>query len=125
MIIAAYCALGLLGALSIFQLALLVGAPLGRFAWGGAHRVLPVKLRAGSGFALLLYALFAALITSASGLWVVIDQPTIVAVGLWVTAAYMTLGVAMNAISRSKPERFVMTPTAFVLAVCFYVLALS
>ena len=36
-----------LGALAIFQGLLALGAPLGRFAWGGRHRVLPLSLRAG------------------------------------------------------------------------------
>ena len=46
-------------------------------------------------------------------------------VGLWVMTGYLFLGVLMNAISRSKPERNVMTPVALVLAVCFLVVAVS
>jgi hypothetical protein len=36
---------------------------------------------------------------------------------------YLLLGVAMNALSRSKPERWTMTPVALVLAGCAFVLA--
>ena len=46
-------------ALAIFQLALALGAPLGRFAWGGQHRVLPVRLRIGSAIAIVIYAVIA------------------------------------------------------------------
>ncbi|MCC2307593.1 hypothetical protein [Cellulomonas chengniuliangii] len=36
----------------------------------------------------------------------------------WVLTAYLAVGVIMNGISRSKPERAVMAPVALVLAVC-------
>jgi hypothetical protein len=48
----------------------------------------------------------------------------LVDVGAWVLTAYFALGVALNAASRSRPERLVMTPVALVLAVCCLVLAL-
>ena len=38
----------LLGGLAVFQALLALGAPLGAFAWGGQHRVLPTRLRVGS-----------------------------------------------------------------------------
>ena len=44
---------------------------------------------------------------------------------MWVLAAYFTLGVVMNGISRSKPERRIMTPTALVLAVLYLILAIA
>jgi hypothetical protein len=46
-------------------------------------------------------------------------------VGAWVVAGFLSLGVVMNAISRSKPERFTMTPVALVLAASAYVVAAS
>lgn len=123
MIIAASIALILLALLTLFQIALIAGAPLGTFAWGGQQRVLPAKMRAGSVVAVFLYTFFAALAASHSGIANIINNPSFVAISLWIVAAYMTLGVLMNAISRSKPERFTMTPVAFTLAICFFVLA--
>jgi hypothetical protein len=43
----------------------------------------------------------------------------------WVLAAYFALGVVMNGISRSLPERLTMTPTALTLAVLYLVLSVS
>ena len=43
--LAAIAACVILAALAIFQAALIAGAPLGRFAWGSQHSVLPTKLR--------------------------------------------------------------------------------
>ena len=38
---------------------------------------------------------------------------------------YFVLGIAMNAISRSRPERLVMTPVVAILAVACLLLALG
>ena len=37
-------------------------------------------------------------------------------VGMWIVFAYFVLGIPLNAISRSRPERFTMTPVVTVLA---------
>ncbi|WP_425846025.1 hypothetical protein [Agrococcus sp. TSP3-2-1] len=44
---------------------------------------------------------------------------------VWVVVAYFVLGIAMNAISRSKPERWAMVPVAAVLAVLSLLIALA
>jgi hypothetical protein len=45
-----------------------------------------------------------------------LEQPlAVAAVAVWVLTAYFGLGVVMNAASRSRPERLVMTPVALVL----------
>jgi hypothetical protein len=46
-------------------------------------------------------------------------------VAVWVLAGYFLLGAAMNAVSRSKPERIVMTPVALGLAACFLIVAVG
>ena len=64
---AAVVALTLLAALAVFQGLLVAGQPLGRFAWGGQHEVLPPNLRIGSAVSIALYAAFAVLILQAAG----------------------------------------------------------
>ncbi len=107
----------LLATLAVFQLALAAGAPLGRFAWGGQHTVLPRKLRIASIFSILIYVLMSVVALSRAEVVTTISHQPTVSVMVWVIAAYMTLGIVMNAISRSKQERYVMTPIALVLAV--------
>lgn len=121
---AALAATAILAALAVFQIVLIAGAPIGRFAWGGQHRVLPTKLRIGSAVSIVLYALFAIVILQRAD---VIDLiPDAVArVGIWILAAYFVLGIVMNGISRSKPERNLMTPVSLVLAVLCLLVALS
>ncbi len=115
----------ILGLLAIFQLLLIAGLPLGRFAWGGQHEVLPQRLRIGSAVSILLYAVFALLVLERAQLTSLIPSATFIAVAMWVLTGYFALGVLMNGISRSKPERFLMTPVSFVLAGLCLVVAIG
>lgn len=64
----------LLGCLAVFQVLLIAGAPLGRFAWGGQHDVLPARLRIGSAVSIALYAVFAVLMLQAAGAFSVLPD---------------------------------------------------
>jgi hypothetical protein len=114
-----------IASLGIFQLALAAGAPWGRLAWGGGHAQLPTSLRIGSLISILVYAVFAIVVLERAGLVVLLPLPEIARTGVWVVAAYMTLGIVVNAISRSTPERFVMTPVALTLAACAWIVAVG
>ncbi|TFV69182.1 hypothetical protein E4P40_22455 [Blastococcus sp. CT_GayMR20] len=107
----------LLAGLAVFQVALVAGAPLGRFAWGGQADVLPTALRIGSVVSVVLYGVIAWVV------WRAVGRP-----GdgwIWVVTAYFALGVVLNAISRSRPERLVMTPVVLVLAGLCLLIALG
>jgi hypothetical protein len=121
----AVLAVVVLAALAVFQAALAAGAPLGRFAWGGQHRVLPTKLRIGSAVSIVLYALFALIILGSAERAVDGTGVGITDVGIWGLTAYFALGIVMNAISRSRPERMLMTPVVAVLAGVCLALALQ
>jgi hypothetical protein len=110
-----------LAGVAVFQLALIAGAPLGHFAWGGQHRVLPNGLRIGSAISIAIYALIAAAILDRAGLLAILPAgvDTVVA---WVIAGYFGFGIVLNAISRSVPERLTMTPIVlFLTALCVIV----
>lgn len=107
-----------------FQLALAVGAPWGHFAWGGQHRVLPVGLRIGSVVSILIYAVIAVIAWDRVGT-IDVFPDLFSEVAMWVIFGYFVLGIAMNAISRSKPERYTMVPVVIVLAVLSLLIALG
>jgi hypothetical protein len=115
----------LLGALAVFQFALILGAPIGHFAWGGQHRVLPIGLRVGSAVSIALYGFFALILLERAGLTTVFGSEGFVEVASWVLFGYFTLGILMNGISRSKPERNTMVPVTVVLAVLTLIIALG
>jgi hypothetical protein len=123
-IIAAWLACAMLAALAVFQAALIAGAPLGHFAWGGQHRVLPRNLRIGSVVSIVLYAGFAAIILQRAGVVTFLPAP-VADIGIWVIAGYSALGIPLNAISRSLPERFTMTPVVAVLFVLVLTVAMG
>ena len=126
MTIAALIAFALVGALTVFQLALALGAPFGAAAWGGRHPgVLPGRLRVASAIVgLVVYPLIGLVILAAAGLiddgWLPVD-PTVV---IWILAGFFALGAAVNAISRSAPER-IWSPVSAALAVCCVLIALG
>ncbi len=122
--IAAYALTALLVLLTIFQIALIAGAPLGRFAWGGRHEVLPARLRRGSVLSIAIYAGMALIALDRAGV-ISVFPAGMSGVLIWVVFAYSCVGIVLNAISRSKPERFVMVPVSVVLAVLSLLVALS
>ncbi|MBT2517898.1 hypothetical protein J7E29_10670 [Streptomyces sp. ISL-90] len=125
MIIAAIALCVVLGLLAVFQLALIAGAPLGHFAWGGADRVLPASKRIGSVVSIVLYAAFAWIFLMKAGLVAGVLPELAVDIAAWVIVAYFGLGIVMNLMSRSKQERWTMTPVAAVLFVLSLIVALG
>ena len=115
----------LLAALAVFQVLLIAGAPLGEYAWGGQHRVLPRRLRIGSVVSVVLYGIFAVVALAKAGVLELFPGTPVIDVAMWVLAGYLVLGVPLNAISRSRKERFLMAPTALVLAALAIALALG
>ena len=118
-----FCAL--LAVLVAFQLALALGAPLGRFAWGGQHDgTLPTRLRIASAVSIALYLAMALVALARVGAISLIPAG-VASVTMWVLVGYLGLGVLLNAISRSTAERTVMTPLAAGLALSALGVALS
>lgn len=117
------CALVLLAALAALQVLLAFGAPFGRLAWGGQHRVLPAGLRVGSVISVAAYTAMAALLLSRAG--VIEGDGASVRIATWALLGYFSLGILVNAISRSRPERLTMTPVTVVLALATLVIALA
>jgi hypothetical protein len=116
---------GLLAALAVFQALLAIGAPLGRFAWGGQHRVLPRPLRVGSIVSIGIYALLASTVLARADLLSTGVPERVVRIAAWVVAGYFFLGIGMNLLSRSKSERAVMSPVVALLCGLCVVVAAS
>jgi hypothetical protein len=113
-----------LALLALFQLALIFGAPLGAFAWGGRHRVLPARLRIGSAVSIIVYGLIVLIAWDRVGA-IDIFGGSFSEIAMWVIFGYFALGIAMNALSRSKPERYTMVPVSVVLAGLSFLIAMG
>jgi hypothetical protein len=108
--------------LAAFELALALGAPLGRAAMGGTHTYLPPGLRIASGALTVFWALAALLILRRAGYRVPVFSARVARAGTWALAVLLTLGVLMNLASSSSWERYLQAPIAVVMAaLCFRV----
>jgi hypothetical protein len=123
-IILALVACGLLCCLAVFQLLLVAGAPLGRFAWGGESDILPSRLRSRSVAAVVVYVIFAMVILQAVGIVTVMDG-LVGQVAIYLVAACFFAGFIVSAMSRSPSERALMTPTSLVLAALCLIVAVT
>ena len=107
--------------IAIFQVLLSLGYPLGEYAMGGLYKVLPNKLRIISAFnAMLLIFMGFVFLHHANVFDVFRFLPTDILV--WVITIFLGINSLANLVSRSKKERFVMTPlssVAFIL--CLYI----
>lgn len=112
---AAYVLFALLGVLALFQLALALGAPLGRYAMGGmVEGVYPPPMRIAALVQIAIYGLIAAIVCARLG-WAFAALAASARIAMWVIVAWFALGVLMNAISRSQGERLLWTPVALVM----------
>jgi hypothetical protein len=81
-------------------------------------------LRVGSVASIAIYAAIALIMLDRAGAIDVLPD-SVAVVCAWVVFGYFCLGIVLNAISRSKPERYVMTPVVVVLAVLSLLVALG
>lgn len=110
----------------IFQIALALGAPFGRAAWGGRHDgALPPRLRIASGVsALIIYPLIAVAVLEVSGVadWDVV--PWSDSAVMWALTGLFVLGGLANLASRSPRERY-WAPVSLAIAICCAIVASS
>ena len=102
--------------IAAFQLALALGAPLGRAAWGGTHVQLPQGLRVASALAFGVWALAALIILERAGIQLSPLPAGLIRVGTWILIGVLTLGALLNFASHSNWERFLWGPFALILA---------
>lgn len=108
----------------IVSILLICGLPLGELTMGGQYKVFPKKLRFVLVLQLALQIFFVIIILQMGGiipLWFSRNVTKIICV---VMAVYLSLNTVMNCISKSKKEKFIMTPLSLISAICFWVTAL-
>ena len=109
----------------ILSVLLICGLPLGELTMGGQYKVYPGKLRVVLVIQLLLQVFFAITILQAGGhipLWFSYKSTRIICI---VMAVYLSLNVVMNFISKSKKEKYIMTPLSLLTVICFWITALN
>jgi hypothetical protein len=110
---------------AFFQVALALGVPWGRAAWGGAHDRLPTGLRIASGFAAVFWIVAALVVLTGAGYEASPVPLGVARWATWVLFALLVLGTLMNLASRSKVERVIQTPIAAGLALITFLVAIA
>ena len=117
----------LFGLLAAFQLALALGAPLARYAYGGRAEGDDGKLTAGyrivSGVAVLILVGFAYLILARAGVVETGMTDRFLIVGSWAIVAYLALNTAANVMGNTAVERWVFGSISAVLVVLCAIVA--
>jgi hypothetical protein len=123
-VVVAIVACVIVAALAVYQVVLLLGAPLARFAWGGEDHYLQPKWRRFAVLAVVLYVI--AIVAALGGADVIRVGPGLA----WSLACYLFAAAFFGAFiltarSRSAIERHLMLPVNVVLAGMFLIIAIA
>ena len=113
----------LFGVIAAITVLVACGLPLGEFTMGGQHKILPKKFRVMTAISVGIQIFAMIIILQAGGfisLWLSFKVTKYIC---FFFAAYLSLNTIMNMISKSKKEKYVMTPLSLIAAICFWITA--
>ena len=111
------------GVIATMTVLVACGLPLGEFTMGGQHKILPKNLRVAAVISVAIQFFAMIIILQAGGfipLWFSFKVTKYIC---FFFAAYLSLNTIMNMISKSRKERFVMTPLSLIAGICFWITA--
>lgn len=111
--------------MSILEIFLILGFPLGELTMGGQYKVLPPKLRIAAVFSIPLQIFAMIIVLQTGGHITFWFSEKVVRMICYIFATYFSLNTIMCLYSRSKKEKYIMTPLAFMAAVYFWMTALG
>lgn len=109
----------------VLSFLIICGLPLGELTMGGQYRVFPRKLRIILVTQLILQIFFVVIILQMGGfvsLWFPYIITKLICI---VMAIYLSFNTVMNFISKSKKEKYMMTPLSAISTICFWITALK
>lgn len=115
-----------LAIVSLFQIALILGAPMGEYAFGGQYPgKLPLKLRIGSVVTLGIYAAQIGHYLAQASVLPKLLSPSLNTVTNWVFVGIFVVGLVLNSISRSEKERKMWVPVLLLSVVLSVLVAIG
>jgi hypothetical protein len=113
-------------AISLFQIALIAGAPWGEYAVGGAHKgKLPVSFRVGSAFTLALYAGIVGHYLAQAGVLTKFLDAGLNGIANWALVVLNVFSLLANSLTQSQKEKTVWAPVAFVILLASLLVAIG
>lgn len=113
----------LFGLIATMTVLVACGMPLGEFTMGGQHKILPKKFRVVAVISVVIQIFAMIIILQAGGfipLWLSFKVTKYIC---FFFAAYLSLNTIMNMFSKSRKEKYVMTPLSLIVAICFLITA--
>ena len=113
----------LFGLIATMTILVACGLPLGEFTMGGQHKILPKKFRVVAVVSVGIQIFAMIIILQAGGfipLWLSFKVTKYLC---FFFATYLSLNTIMNMISKSKKEKYVMTPLSLIVGICFWITA--
>ena len=113
----------LFGVIAAMTVLVACGLPLGEFTMGGQHKILPKKFRVMAVISVGIQIFAMIIILQAGGfisLWLSFKVTKYIC---FFFAVYLSLNTIMNMISKSRKEKYVMTPISFIAGICFWITA--
>ena len=124
--ISVWLSVTLLALVTLFQIALIAGAPWGEYAFGGRHTgVLPRNLRIGSAISSFLYLGIAGHYLAQIGVFPQLLDANLNSIANWSIVGINLLALVMNTITPSKKERMIWAPVALILLGASILIALN
>ena len=115
---------GVFSIVIVLSFLIVCGFPLGELTMGGQYKVFPKKLRIILVMQLIIQIFFVVIILQMGGLipfWFSENATKIICI---IMAVYLSFNTIMNFISKSKKEKYIMTPLSAISAVCFWIITL-
>lgn len=115
---------GVFSIVIVLSFLIVCGFPLGELTMGGRYKVFPKKLRIVLVMQLIIQIFFVVIILQMGGLipfWFSENATKMICI---IMAVYLSFNTIMNFISKSKKEKYIMTPLSAISAVCFYIITL-
>ena len=109
---------------AMFQLALVLGAPMGEYAFGGQNKgKLPTQFRITSAFSFVFLLAVGGHCLAQAGVLPRLLPDAVNTVANWCLVGFSISGLVMNAISRSKKERQLWVPVLLLSVVLSIIIA--
>ena len=113
----------LFGVIATMTVLVACGFPLGEFTMGGQHKILPKKFRLAAVVSVAIQIFAIIIILQAGGLLPLWLSFKVTKYICFFFAAYLSLNTIMNMISKSRKEKYVMTPLSLIAGICFWITA--
>ena len=113
----------LFGVIATMTVLVICGFPLGEFTMGGQHKILPKKFRVVAVISVAIQIFAMIIILQAGGFISLSLSFKLTKYICFFFAVYLSLNTIINMISKSRKEKYVMTPLSLIAGICFWITA--